>query len=43
VSIEISIFVSPALPDLVVIKTTPLEPLDPYMAVAAASFKISID
>ena len=29
-------------PDLVVINTTPFAPLEPYIAVAEASFKISI-
>ncbi|MNR63583.1 hypothetical protein D3C85_1859370 [compost metagenome] len=37
-----SIFVFPDVPFLVVIKTTPFAPLEPYMAVASASFKISI-
>ena len=33
----------PALPLFVEIITTPLEPLAPYIAVALASFNISID
>jgi hypothetical protein len=33
----------PFLPLLVVIITTPLAPLEPYIAVADASFNISID
>ena len=38
-----SICVSPLFPDFVVIKTTQLDPLAQYIAVAAASFRISSD
>src|SRR5690606_39255398 len=34
--------VSPATPGLVLLNTTPFAPLDPYMAVAEASFKTSL-
>ncbi len=37
------IFILPALPRFVVINITPLAPLEPYMAVSAASFKTEMD